>query len=174
VKAHSTTWRRALTLLLLAMAASLLGGCPPRDDETPDGGPGTNGDNGLAQWLFWPRSMRIHPATMIREDRETGKPMIEARLEFRDQLDHLTKAMGEVRFELHDHDPGERPDEPIRVWNADVRALEPNRLHWDHVTETYLFRLGLDEVEDQPEPWYLRAMVLSSDGRRFSAAMRVK
>lgn len=118
--------------------------------------------------------MRIHPATMIREDRDTGLPMIEARLEFRDQLDHLSKAMGEVRFELHDHNPGDAGDAPLRQWNANFRGLDDNRLHWDHVTETYLFRLALEDAADHPGPWFLRAMVLAANGRRFSAVWQLK
>lgn len=167
-----------LTAALLVAACCALVGCPPREEETPPGdNSGTGGEAGAAggrEWLFWPRSMRIHPATMIREDRDTGLPMIEARLEFRDQLDHLTKAMGEVRLELHHHDPGESDDQPLQLWNADLRDLAENRLHWDHVTETYLFRLALEDVADQPGPWFLRAFVLSSDGRRFREVMRVK
>jgi len=162
------------------MMVGVLAGCPPREgdpgavEERSDSGLDATGAPGPPEWLFWPRSMRIHPATMIREDRDTGLPMIEARLEFRDRLNHLTKAMGEVRLELHDHNPGEGDDAPLRLWNADLRGIDDNRLHWDHVTETYLFRLALEEAADLPGPWFLRAFVLSSDGRRFSAVMQVK
>ncbi len=167
--------------MILAMCGALmsaaLAGCPPRDDAS--NGDEAIGDvnagtaNGL-DWPFWPTSMRIHPASMVRVDRDTGQPVIETRLEFRDAQNHVAKAVAEVTLELHDHDPGEASTEPLREWAIDLRDLAINAQHWDHVSQTYLCRLRLDELSDHPAPWFVRALVLAEDGRMFSAVRQVK
>ena len=59
--------------------------CSPPDQANGGAvtGSGSAGIASAIEWPFWPTSMRIHPASMVRIDETTGQPVIEARLEFR-------------------------------------------------------------------------------------------
>ncbi len=125
-----------------------------------------------ARWPFWPVKMRIHPLTRVVPDEASSRLVIEARIELRDQHNHTTKGYGEVRFDLFDAAvTGEQT--PIKEWNQDLRDLDRNRLYYDEVTRTYLFRLGIDPADLPAEP-VLLAYYLSADERSFSATYELR
>lgn len=111
---------------------------------------------------------------MLTHDRKTGRPVIEARLEFFDSQGHTTKCVARVRWELHRGDPGDGSGNPPVTWpTVNLRSIELNTNHYDPVTRTYLFRLFLDsELTD--EDWFIRALVVSADGRQFMASTPVR
>lgn len=101
-----------------------------------------------ANWPFRPTSVRLHPLThAVRA--QAAVSTIDARIEFFDRFGHTSKGLGVVRFELHG---GEAmgPSRRIASWEIDVRDVEQNMRHYDDVTHTYLFRLGLGNEEDLP------------------------
>ena len=142
-------------------AAPITSASGPGAFVAPDEGPIVD-----ARWPFWPVRMRLHPLTMLSVDPDSDQQIIEARVELLDQFGDTTKCMAQFRFELHDHKPQSAADQPLREWNTDLRDLETNRLHYDQVTQTYLFRLGLDEGAIAGEP-HLRVFVVSVTGRKF-------
>jgi hypothetical protein len=127
-----------------------------------------------ARWPFWPIRMRLHPLSMITDDPETGRPIVEARIELVDEFGHTTKGVGQVRFELYDVDPREAAVPPLEEWNVDIRAAEPNAAHYDPITQTYLFRLQFDAGMAPDGARWLRAYYLSVDGRKFESTMRLR
>jgi hypothetical protein len=82
--------------------------------------------------------------------------------------------VGQFRFELHERRPADAAmREPLRQWNVDLRDPERNRLHYDKVTRTYLFRLSIDDLAELGERPHLRVFVLSIDGRQFTDTMEL-
>lgn len=97
-------------------------------------------------WPFWPAKMRIHPLTRIVDDEERGGEIIEARVEFTDAHDHMTKAYGYLRVELFN---ATSLSPAIAGWNIDLRDIAFNATRFDDVSRTYLLRL---RVENGPIP----------------------
>jgi hypothetical protein len=173
--------RAVLTSLALCCLLAALG-CPPDDANQDDGLLETNGwrpieaVNGRpgdrhseASWPFWPRSMRVHPATRIAIDRESSQPMLETRIEFADQHGAITKACGQLTVELRDAASPLRADSAAAgTWNIDLRDLAKNREHFDDITRTYLLRLKLEGMEVPAQP-RITVYFLSSDGTKLTA-----
>lgn len=164
------SWRvragRLARAVLLAGSAMTLSACettakPSGDPDSIESGPMLED----SVWPFWPVSMRIHPLTRLTEDPESGRPVIELRVEFNDAFGHTTKCVGEIVAELHDGMP-EMDDEAVdeNFWRRDLRRLNTNQTHYDEVTRTYLLRLFV-EPEDLPDDPHLRVMLQSTDGR---------
>lgn len=130
-------------------------------------------DNGVegAAWPFWPRRMRIHPLSRFATDRETGALLIEARLEFSDSEKHTTKALGQVRLDLHSAMASESAVS-LETWNEDLRDLGVNASRFDEVTRTYLLRLEVDESL-LPERASLKAYYLGADGQELRAEYKL-
>ena len=126
-----------------------------------------------ARWPFWPVKMRIHPLTRVIPDEASSRLVIEARIELRDQHNHTTKGYGQVRFDLLDGalPAGERTT--IEKWNQDLQNLNRNRLYYDEVTRTYLFRLGIDPADLPAEP-LLRAYYFVSVDEYFEATYELR
>lgn len=126
-----------------------------------------------ARWPFWPVRMRLHPLTRLTTDQETGEPIIEARLEFRDQVGDMVKSVGQARFDLHDRDPRLGVTRTLESWELDLRDIDVNRVHYDDLTQTYVFRLQLNGIEP-PTDAALRAYFLSVSGRRYEVTGPVR
>ena len=166
---------RAVPWLMLQVALVGLVGCPPTNTEGHDtligaepisGGSSADeaavGRSPDARWPFWPVSMRVHPATRITRDRESGQPVLEARVEFADQHGVVTKACGQMTLELRDSAAA------LGTWNIDLRDLAENRLRFDDITRTYLMRLKLEDIQVPAQP-RIFVYFLSSDGAKLTA-----
>ena len=127
-----------------------------------------------ARWPYWPDAMRIHPLTMASRDRETNEPILEARVEMTDRFGDTTKCVAQFQFELHDGAPASQNTTPMREWSVDARDPERNRVHFDKVTRTYLFRLSLADLSTPTDEFHLRVRVLSVNGRKFEHVTRVR
>jgi len=114
-----------------------------------------------ATWPFRPTTLRLHPLShaLRRDDRVS---VIEARVEFFDRFRHTTKGLGVMHFELHSAD-GAGPR--LVSWEIDVSDVDANMRHYDDVTRTYLFRLGLDGIDDPPPAARLTVTVVLPDQR---------
>lgn len=145
----------------MLVAACCLAGC-----AGPDGAGGAGADaltGEIARWPYWPTSMRVHPLTRLVTHADSGRTVIEARIEFFDRDGHTTKACGQLRIDLHDFS-GDLPTGAIASWEMDLRDQVTNRQRYDDVTRTYLFPLDT-ELGQLPEKPELRAYFLSADGR---------
>lgn len=121
-------------------------------------------------WPFWPRRLRIHPATRVVTDQATGELVIEARVEFFDAEGDTSKAYGELTLQLHNPAQSTGDDQ---TWKLDLRNLADNRRQFDDVTHTYLLRLDLDS-DSLPPQAELRAIFISADGQTMEGRMRLR
>ena len=121
---------RVLTATLgLALSLLWFGGCASGtfihpvfpNVRTADGRLGSEQDAGDPSWPFWPRTMRIHPLSQVVTDRKSGELIIEARVEFLDEHGHTSKALGQLRIDLHA--AGASGDElrPLTSWVIDLQ-----------------------------------------------------
>jgi hypothetical protein len=124
-------------------------------------------------WPFWPRRMRVHPLTRLAHEARTGTLFIEARIEFQDEAGHTTKAVGQVRLDLHDAERRGGQATPLSTWSRDLRDRAVNDRHYDEVVRTYLFRLEVDEPTLPQEP-ELRVYFLGADGQRLRETFRLR
>lgn len=127
--------------------------------ERPDRS-GAGGQGRAINWPFRPESMRLHPLTHALRGEEAAS-IIEARLEFFDRFGDTTKGLALVRFELSAGEGGRR----LAEWEIDVRAVETSMDHYDDVTRTYLFRLGLEGVESLPDEAHLKVTATFGEQR---------
>jgi hypothetical protein len=134
--------------------------------------PGT-GEGVDPEWPFWPRDMRVHPASRLVLDPSTGQAFIEARIEFRDAIGHTSKAVGVMKFDLIVAGLPSELTNPVLSWQLPMTSLEENELHYDDVTRTYLYRLNLGEWSSSPDVTLIGAFE-SIDGRRFDATQRFR
>jgi len=154
--------------LLLCIA-----GCQPRDNhQTPLSPRGNAADdvNTAAIWPFWPTSMSIHPLTRLTTEDQTGRTILEARIEFLDSQGNRSKAVGQMTLALYNANDR---SQPVHVWAQDLLEPARNQQHFDVVTRTYLLRLELDPGKF-PEQAELRASFNSVDGQSMDAAYRIK
>jgi len=143
----------------MLLAACSLAGC-----AGPDGAGGTRTRTGeTVGWPYWPTSMSIHPLTRLVTHADSGRTLIEARIEFLDRDGHTTRACGQLRLDVHDFS-GDFLSGSIASWEMDLRDPVTNRRRYDDVTRTYLFLLE-PKVGQLPEKPELRAYFLSADGR---------
>lgn len=154
-----------LAALLVVLGSA---GCAPNDSRSRHLRSDGSWEEGPA-WPYWARSMRVHPLSQIAPDRDSGDPVIEARIEFLDPLDHTCKGVGQLQLELA---AAGRSAGPIAQWQMDLRDPAVNRRHYDDVTRTYLFRLKIDPDKIPDEPALL-AEFLSADGRHMEADYRL-
>jgi len=122
----------------------------------------------LTNWPFRPASLRLHPLTHALRN-EGVVSVVEARIEFFDRFGHTTKGLGLVRFELR---AGDGDGRRLASWEIDVREVEENMRHYDDVTRTYLFRLGLEGVEDLPDSARLEVVATMPD-QRLTGSMKI-
>lgn len=153
---------RALCLCAILLIPA---GCATTGGTGSGGGSTTvnPGQRSSTGWPFWPQHMRIHPLSQFVKDRQTGNPLLEARIEFSDAYGHTCKAYGEIVIALHNADPADFDEPEIATWPEDLTNLELNDVFFDDVTGTYLFRL---EIEDRtvPAEAELRVIFHSADG----------
>ena len=140
--------------------------------------------NPAARWPFWPVHMRIHPLTrLVTGPAPTSSPapslggsghwLLETRIEFTDADGQTSKAVGQMTIQLYESPTMPLDQGRVKTWNADLTLLNVNREHYDDVTRTYLFRLGI-EPNDLTEQSQLRALFVSADGQKFEDRLLVR
>jgi len=149
-----------LTILLVAAGcASSIGGASSSGRGSVVN-PGQRSNEG---WPFWPQQMRVHPLSQFVKDRQTGTLLLEVRIEYSDAYGHVCKAYGEVVIALRDADPSHFDEKEIGSWAEDLTDLELNRVFFDDVTGTYLFRLEIEGMT-VPDECELQVIFHSADG----------
>ncbi|TVQ50793.1 MAG: hypothetical protein EA377_13905 [Phycisphaerales bacterium] len=165
---------RAMLVATVIGAVIPLGGCeslfgsgqgqtfvePPADGET-------------AYWPFWPRQMRIHPLTRLSGNPDSRDRTLEVRLEFKDQFDFPTKMVGQIRIDLFPQRGIDVEADHDLIWNVDLRDMAKNNSAFDEVTQTYLFRLEIGEMNLEG-PIEIVVYAMSNDSRDFQASHRLE
>lgn len=121
------------------------------------------------EWPYWPLSMRFHPLTRFVESEQENLTLLEARLEFADRDDDISKCYGVVTLRLYDLPVLGESGELLSSWEVDLRDLETNRGHFDDITQTYLIRLEV-ETTKLTERMELFAKFDSEEGRSFNGS----
>jgi hypothetical protein len=152
--------RRLMGFVIAALAGCHAGGAAPPSSAI----------GGDIAWPYWPTAMRIHPLTRVVAASDANGPLIEARIEFTDRDGITTRAIGEMQIELLA--PSGRRAEPL-PWTVDLTSLVSNATHFDDITRTYLFKLGL-EPGDMVGRRELRVTFFGSEGREFTDRMRLE
>jgi len=162
----------AVLTAVLFMAA----GCAPDAAQTNGGATSISEDAGpevLRVWPFWPTHMRIHPASRLVMEQDTGQAFIEARIEFTDSVGDTSKAIGVIKFDLLVAGLPANLSNPVLSWELPLNSMDDNALHYDGVTRTYLFRLSMGEWSTSPDVTLI-ATFESIDGKRFDDSQRFR
>ena len=156
---HTTT---LLSLGAIALCVMLMTGCEFKGADAE----GTV-EAATAYWHPQAVGLRVYPSTRFVES--DSRTILEARIELRDQMGDTVKAAGDVGVELFTADDGSRrTGQRLYRWDVSMQTLADQRLYFDSVTRTYLFRLETADGQVAHQPTMLRvAFTRASDGRRL-------
>ena len=152
-----------LHFISLLVVLCFLSGCPQPNKTIQE-----SFTQGEGVWPFWPMSMRFHPLTRMVINANEVKCSLEARVEFIDLEEDITKALGQMNIKLFEMHSDGRASEIIETWDIDLENRQDNRLYYSVITRTYLFRLELD-TDKLREKMELVAKFNSADGQVFDA-----
>lgn len=165
---------RASHSVTAALAAGLLilGGCRFKGGPAATTRPTTTQPTQSAAWQPRPVRLRIYPATRIV--REQGRLLLKAQLQCFDQMGDPIKAVGAVQFELFASDHGGTTlGRRLYRWQARLDTLEQQKLYYDPVTATYVFRLHVQDAGIVGRPLVLRATMTPAHAADRLTAERV-
>ena len=161
-------FKTPLRFTTLLVVICFLGGCPPQKGAIQE-----SFTQGEGVWPFWPVSMRFHPLTRLVIKENEAKCTLEARVEFNDLEEDISKALGQMNIKLFEMHSDGRGSEFIENWDIDLENRQDNRTHYSVITRTYLFRLELD-TDKLREKMELVAKFNSADGQVFNADIILK
>jgi len=126
---------------------------------------------GLAGYreAFPPVRLLVHPLTRMRNDRTNGDLRIDAHVELLDEFDHLTKGLGEFRFEVDslNRDAVRLPDGSRLIWRIPMETPSTASEAFDPLTRSYRFVLTELSPGFKADSIVLRATFVSSSGTRL-------
>jgi len=127
--------------IIVILTGGLLVGCALKGDMIGVRKP--TGDSSTA-WRIKAATMRVYPST--RFVRIEDQLVLEARIEFLDELGDSIKASGSFVFEVFDAERvADAVDaERLYSWKVAMLTREANVEFYDAVTRAYLFRLSVD------------------------------
>ena len=149
---------RRVARSLLALCLILPVGCHARPDANRASTPPTTGAaatqptaNTLAEphWKPIAVRMRVYPTTRFVSD--SGKPVLEARIEMLDEMGDSVKASGLWRIELLSGGETRVIRDPRKLlysWQVQAMTLAQQQRLYDPVTRAYHFRLQMDQPTD--------------------------
>lgn len=116
--------------------------------------------------------MQIHPLTrFVTSPESPGGYILEVRIEFHDEWNHPTKAIGTLSVELRDVS-GELP---TLYGNVDLSDLAINARQFEPVTQSYLLRID-PSWDAPPRPastMRLRALMLTPDHEQMQHSIEL-
>ncbi len=150
--------RRRLTRSLLLLCLFLPAGCQVRPADPRPTTPHTNNDTttqtsapAIADQSWRPVAvkMRVYPSTRFVSD--SGKPVLEARIEMIDEMGDSVKTSGSWRVELLAGGEARTSKDQRKLlysWQVQASTLAQQQRHYDPVTRAYHFRLQMDQPSD--------------------------
>jgi len=135
------------------------------------GKPQTTASDETIEWreTFPPVRLKVHPLSRISREGASGDLRIEAHVELIDEWEHLSKGLGEFRFEIEtlDHSPVRLLDGSQLVWR--IKAFDPASASapFDPITRTYRFVLTELAPGFPGESAILKATFSRPDGSRL-------
>lgn len=157
--------RVGVSLLAVLLA---LPSCRFKGDQADGSGGDGRGSPGVG-WRITPDRIRVYPASRFVKEPQTH--LLEARVEVFDALGDSMKASGRYQFELFLLTPasGSPSTRPLYIWQREVLTKDAHRKHYDPVTRTYRFRLGVDDARAATHRTLLRVDFTPLDGGRLVA-----
>ena len=141
---------------------TLCGGCQWKIESDKGGPPQTRP---ASAWQFSPVSMRIYPSTRFDIDQN----LLEAQIEFFDQMNDSIKAIGHLRLGLFK--PGRTGADSVGrlmyTWDVAMLTLEDQRSHYNTITKAYSFQLKVDHFPRKLNRTVLHAAFRGRDGTRL-------
>ena len=138
------------------------------------GGPGDGGMEPVAVWHAVPVEIRISPATRFVQEEDQFS--LEARIELSDEMGDPIKVAGDFRFELLS--AAESVPNVLRrrlyTWEVDLLTLEDQQQHFQTVTRSYVFRLGIENLNVAQHQTMLLVLFTPTSGQRLETLARVK
>ena len=126
-------------------------------------------------WWPQPSALRVYPSTRFVEDERSAAPILEARIELRDEMGDAVKGAGTAALELFAaSDEGQGLGQQLQRWEVTMSSLEDQQRHFDSVTRTYLFRLRLDASARARGDRLRVTFTRASDGRRLQTESRIR
>ncbi len=112
--------------------------------------------------------MRIYPSTRFK----SGQRVMEAQVEFFDQMGDSIKAVGRFRLELFAAGPaGPRaPRRLLYTWDVAIITLADQKRYYNAITRAYLFQLKVDHLPKNLRRTILQAVFYGHDGTRLEAS----
>ena len=118
-------------------------------------------------WHIAPVSMRIYPSTRFN----IGQKLLEAQIEFLDQMNDSVKAIGSLRLQLFK--PGRTGAGSVGrllyTWDVSMLTLKKQWSHYNTITNAYLFQLKVDHLPKKLQRTVLHAAFRGQDGSRLEA-----
>ncbi len=149
--------RRALAEFILILTIfTILLGCQQvkwrwfdiKKKESTNSSQLSAGEKEKAVELLLPAKIDVLPFTKFKSwDTDPAIDGIEVYLRPLDSFGDQTKAIGTFRFELYTFRKAHRDPRGNRIgfWEINLTTKEAQTLHWDKITRTYKFKLGLAE-----------------------------
>jgi hypothetical protein len=170
MRTRTTSFRWYPTCFLAIAALSMVGCLGFKMDDPPGNGQPAEGAsvNGPA-WQIRPTSMRIYPATRFVTSEDDA--VLEARVQFYDEAEDTTKAVGHMRIELFELRRAEAivPGRRLHTWEVPLLTLEANKTHYDPITRAYIFRLRVAGAELAEQNLLVKATFMPVSGQRMEA-----
>lgn len=159
--ACATNLLPAIVLITAALTACEFKGEPASNAPLP---------THVKVWKLEPVSMRIHPSSRFVRGSEQG--MLEARVEFLDEMGDSIKAVGRVHIELHARGRSARRDSGrmLYAWDVDLLTLDNQRRYYDPITRAYMFPLAVDSLSIARDGTLIQVGFTLLDGRRLATS----
>ena len=124
-------------------------GCAFKGDNTNSSGNNTSPQDGNERnghWNIKPDSVRVYPSTRFATINKQS--VLEARVEFLDEVGDPIKAAGTLRFKLYNaNNTAVVSDAQLLFqWDRELITKKHNVKFYDRVTQAYLFHLGVHKL----------------------------
>ena len=118
-------------------------------------------------WLPAPVRIRVYPASRFATDPDSKTVVLDARIELFDEMADSVKGAGQFHFELLNNPRRESTalERRLYSWDVPMLTLEQQRKAYDKVTQTYLFRLKMDDLFFPTKDTTLKATFTPSGGQ---------
>ncbi len=154
-----------LTLFALQLLSITAAGCAWK------GGPNDQANATAANaWQPQPVAIRVYPTSRFVEN--DGATILEARIELIDAMEDPIKGAGQFRFDVYTNAGSIRKPlvgEKLYTWDVPLLSLIDQRQHYDRITQAYLFRLKLYDINTAQRATLLRTIFTPITGNRLEA-----
>ncbi|MBI1335824.1 MAG: hypothetical protein GC164_02550 [Phycisphaera sp.] len=154
----------ALAMWLIAFA-----GCEWKGGKGPFSSRGSVHVYPEGQFMIEPVAMRVYPSSKFMN--EGGDTVLRARIELLDQMGDSVKGVGVYRFELYTPERASQAGDGRKLygWDVPVKDLVSQKLYYDPITRSYLFRLKLEDRSTAQTGATLVVTFEPATGTRLSA-----